>query len=155
MGAGQQLQDLILEVAGKLEGVDRLLEKIEADGRQKAQELAGIRERLAALESLVAANEKWSGEERRKTDGRLESGDHTFGAIREEIRNVDRIAKWCREQIQKKETTKRPFWVEKLIEALIPMGVGFVWWLLYHMFLVGPKIAEAMKTVNPSGGHHP
>ncbi len=157
--AGQQIQDLLIEVSRKLAGVERLLERLDEDGSSRAEELSGIRERLAALEATVEQAQQWNGEERRKVDGRLETGDHTFEAIRAEIKNVERLAKWCQQKINAKvepETKKRrPWWAEKLLEALIPMVVGFIWWALYHLLLVGPKIAEAMKTVNPSGGHHP
>jgi hypothetical protein len=35
----------------------------------------------------------------------------------------------------------------ELIRSIVPMGVGFFFWLLYHVLYAGPKIAEALKAI--------
>ncbi len=147
-----QFRDLLIEVASKYAGVERLLGEIQSSVKDQARELGAIRERLATLER----DEEWSGRERRKVDGRLETGDHTFLRLEERIKTADTIARWCREQLQKKpkETaiSPRKKFLWKLLEHASPMIVGFVFWMLYHVLLVGPKIAEAMKSSH--GGSH-
>jgi chromosome segregation ATPase len=143
---GGQFQDLIIKVSGQLQGVERILAEIQRTLRDQGQDGDQSRERIAALEKDL----EWIAEARRQVDGRLQTGDQTFKLLEAKIATAQQTAKAALDQLQRKETTsRRKKWTEKALEAAIPsivtLVMGLIWWSLYHLLLVGPKIAEAMK----------
>lgn len=85
-----QMENLLLDVARQAEraagAVEAALRRVEG----VADELGDVRERLRALEAVAAERkEKWDGVERR-VDNRLETGDHTFEAIRAEMKILEK-----------------------------------------------------------------
>lgn len=145
-----QINEVIGDVARKLERVD--------------ERYLAILQELSSLKN----DREWIAEERRKVDRRLETGDHTFEAMRAEIREADRIARvamdiagkalksanraWSTFQpllSRKPETSViRKKWREALIEYAIKAGIGIVLIGLYHVLVHGPAIAKAIKAVN-------
>lgn len=78
---GGQTQDLLIEVSKTLAVTQSLLEEVKDEQKEQAREIGDIRERLAKLEEA----KEYSGEERRKVDGRLGSGDQTFILLRQQV----------------------------------------------------------------------
>lgn len=150
-----QMQELLLKVSSELEGVERVLADMREELRDQSKDMGETRERLASLEN----DRRWTGEERRKVDERLGSGDHTFLKLQADIKEAGRIAAEAlklaqqKGQVQVKEPETKTF-RKKFTDKLIDHGVKALFWLLllalYHILLAGPKIAEAIK---PHGGH--
>jgi len=135
-----------------------------------ARQLERLDERYVALIKDVAAlkgDREWSGEERRKVDKRLETGDHTFEALRAELREADRVARAALEVAGKAlkssgrawealrplltkqpETTIRRKWRDALIEYGAKTLIGICLLALYHILIHGPAIAAAIKAAH-------
>ncbi|HEV3028490.1 MAG TPA: hypothetical protein VG457_13010 [Planctomycetota bacterium] len=139
---GGQMTELLLQVASKLDGVERALSIVTQEQRDQRREHTETLVRVAQLEQ----DGKWTGEERREVHGRLESGDHTFQVLQQKVNDIDRVARWCREQLQRKTTTTKHAWIWKLVrESIVPMVGSLLWIMLYHLLMAGPKIAQALK----------
>ncbi len=76
-----RFEELLVDLAGQVRGVERLLSTVLENHKDLARQVADIRERLAKLEK----GEEWNGEERRKVGERLGTGDHTFEKLKYEI----------------------------------------------------------------------
>lgn len=145
----EQMKALLSDLARQLE---------RQDGRYLA-----LAQEVAALKS----DKEWITEASRKTDKRLETGDHTFEAMRAEIREADRIARealkiagqavksagnaWrALEPLtkQKPETTIRKKWRDQFIEQGVRIVIGLILIGLYHVLVHGPAIAAAIKAAH-------
>ncbi len=135
-----QIQELLVEVSAQLGGVERELARLSADVKEGKDQLQKLRVQLARIEQ----DEKWQGEERRKVDGRLQTGDHTFQKLQRQIDEARRIAEFCREKLEKETSKGRKLWL-KLLERAEPVIVALILQVLYHVFMAGPQIAAAIK----------
>ncbi len=158
-----QITQLLLETAQQIRGVEATL-------TAQSQTLHELRMHCDSLLQRVAMLERdndWSGKERRKVDARLGSGDHTFKRVEAKAQAAWDIAEEAiglAQELQKlidkliqnvpqKETGLRKKVKKLALEALIPMAIGFVWWAVYHLLLIGPEIARLMKAAKDAGGH--
>jgi chromosome segregation ATPase len=144
-----QMNELLGDVA-------RQLDKLDARYVELIQEVAALK-----------AEKEWAGEDRRKVDKRLETGDHTFEAIRAETKEADRIARsaldiadkalkscnraWSALQPlldRRPDTTIRRKWRDAIIEHGVKAALGIGLLALYHILVHGPAIARALKAAH-------
>ena len=78
------LIDLDRQTAGVIRLVENLLERVE----RMNSDVTHLRERIAKLEKT----EEYDGLERRRVDGRLETGDHTFKKLEMEVEMAKRAS---------------------------------------------------------------
>ncbi len=142
---GGQFQELLLDVARKLEGAERMLQALGRGHEELGRQLADIRDRLSRIEQ----DAQWLADQRRRVDGRLETGDHTFLKLQTQVNTLHSRVSVLVANLQKRERETdhrdKVHWKKEFVKALIPMLAGLVWQLLYHLFVIGPRIAEAMK----------
>lgn len=155
------MAERIIEVSHQLKTV---LTSLEAQARlmQDAQlRYDDLLQRVAGLER----DRVWVGDERRKLDKRLGSGDHTFKRIEakagaawdlaeEALRisqNLDEIVKALPQKETGFKRIKKDL-KKRALEAIVPIALGLAWWAVYHLFLIGPEIAKLMKAMK-EGGH--
>jgi hypothetical protein len=130
---------------------------------QIGRDLVSLKAKMAAYEEA----KKWTGAERRRVARELETGDHTFRAIRQEIADAYAKASQAvrevgamREALAKKSERPKGFWPmvkKKAIEAFIPFALSTIGaaivsagaWLYYHFAFLA-KLAESSKN---AGGH--
>lgn len=150
---GGQMQELLIEVSKNLAVVERLLDEVKEAQKDQSEQVSDLRDRVVALEATEQEREKWSGQERRKVDDRLGSGDKTFLAIRQEIKDAESaadraasIAKTALDAIdahtsgshgQPKRRSNR-FWtlVYKSIPYVVPALISGLAWLFLHIRIV-------------------
>ena len=168
---GGQAEDLLKGISAalpritdKLESVLERQKELEGDLRKELREL---RDRIVELEAKEEVRQEWSGEERRKVAGRLETGDHTFLKIENKADNAAataerayNAAKTALAAIEAATSdrpregttrTKKTFW--KLVEATahywVPALITGAGWLIYHLRFLAELAARAKST----GGH--
>ena len=78
---GSRFEELLSTVTSQIAGVQRFLEDLLRRTEAQAREISSLRERIAGLERDM----QWNGEERRKVDQRLGTGDHTFKKLQEDV----------------------------------------------------------------------
>jgi hypothetical protein len=162
MAMGSKFEELLVDLAGQVKGIERLLQ---ADARRQdelSRDLGLLREKVAKLEK----GEEWSGEERRKVDQRLGTGDHTFERLKYEVKQAEKASESAlaeargalatskavlknveevRKLIQKRDdrsSSRRWFVVKKIIEHAVPLivsGVGTFLALHFQLFKGTPK----------------
>lgn len=141
-----QFQELLVRVAAQLQALEKLLEVLQKTDERQDRALDEIRKQIAAFERDL----DWIARAREEVNGKLQTGDHTFKRLEAKVESGERKIKELLERLHERGTTRRTRFLWKLLEHAAPMIVGFLFWLMYHILLVGPKIAQAMKQ---SGGH--
>jgi len=134
-----QMQELLLEVSRNLGVVERLLEEVKEEQRDQAKEIGSLKQLVAGLEAGLERDREWTGEERRKVGGRLETGDHTFQLLQQRVVNAENesarayeVAKDALGAIEAHTSgkhggpTKRVNRWWKLVELLIPYVVPVI-----------------------------
>lgn len=161
------------QIGQLLQEISRSIAILEKSDLMQAELLDNLREhcdslmqRVSALESAERVRSEWSGEERRKVEKRLGTGDHTFKRLETKVDATWDVAEQALQLAQElqdalrqtpaKETSVKKRLKHEIVKSLVPLGIGFLWWLLMHLLYYGPKIAELMKRVTPLGeGGHP
>jgi len=138
-----QTAELLRNAAQALGMATAKLEEVLQWQRHLAQEQKLQGERIARLEK----GEEWTGDERRSVRERLESGDHTFEAIKRTARDAETAAKEAqrllREVLQRRAndgTRRRSRWVEILMEWAPYVWAGLTAvaaWLAAHFTYTG------------------
>lgn len=161
-----QFEGLLLEVSKQISATAATVEGAVRRMEELAREHMTMRERISRIETAQEKEEEWSGEERRRVEGRLGSGDQTFLRIDQQIRDAaDDAAKALEVAgdalkaidahtsgthgetgIRKKTFLK---WAEILFPIVWPLILTGVTWLFTTLHFLA-KLQEAAKA---SGGH--
>jgi chromosome segregation ATPase len=143
--AGQFLQ-LLINVSTKLEGFDKEIKHANNANESNKARIDLLADRIARLEK----SEEYQQRDREEANGRMTTGDKTFGRMKEEIKTL-KVEVAALQKIHDEKGDRPTGWRKiaksELIRSLIPMGVGFLFWALYHVLLVGPQIAKALKAI--------
>ncbi len=159
-----QMDQLLVEVSSKLEATAAMLKDTRRWMENMNHDYVEVAQRLAKLEEAKT----WEGDERRKVDGRLGSGDQTFLRIDAQIKQAhaaavsaaklaaaaSRAAAIAHDAADKAAGTKKRtrFW--KIAEVVFPIAwpvfTAAVSWLFYHLMFLA-KLAEQAK----AHGVHP
>lgn len=83
-----KFEELLVELAGQVRGTERLLQAAAQREETLVREIGLLREKVAKLEK----GEEYTGEERRKVDQRLGTGDHTFERLKYEVKRAEDLA---------------------------------------------------------------
>ncbi len=158
-----QFQELLRDVARDLKGVDVLLKELRASDKERELQVIELIRQVSALEEA----KKWTGDERRKTDERLGTGDKTFEKLNWQIKEAETTAERAYDNAkaaldaieahteghgETKSRSKGFFkWAELLFPILWPVILSGVTWLFTTLHFIA-KLAEAAKQ---SGGGHP
>ncbi len=100
----------LMEVAASVRSVGDQFETFQRERAARDQEFSDLLQRVSRLEEA----KDWTGEERRKVDHRLESGDHTFALLQHQVKTAEAEAKHAAalasqalEQLQKLEQSRK------------------------------------------------
>lgn len=80
-----KFEALLVDLSRQVAAAERLLQSSAQREQEIVRELGSLREKVARLEK----GEEWSGEERRKVDQRLGTGDHTFERLKYEVKSAE------------------------------------------------------------------
>lgn len=80
-----RFEELLVDLARQVTATEQLLQAAARREEELHRELGIIREKVAALQK----GEEWSGEERRKVDQRLGTGDHTLERLKFEVKEAN------------------------------------------------------------------
>lgn len=83
-----KFEGLLVDLSRQVSAAERLLQSSAQREQEIVRELGLLREKVARLEEGA----EWSGEERRKVDQRLGTGDHTFERLKYEVKSAETSA---------------------------------------------------------------
>lgn len=83
-----KFEALLVDLSRQVSAAERLLQSSAQREQEIVRELGVLREKVAALQK----GEEWSGEERRKVDARLGTGDHTLERLKFEVKSAEGAA---------------------------------------------------------------
>jgi predicted nucleic acid-binding Zn-ribbon protein len=125
-----RLGELITDVSRQMGGIERVLEGVLSQGRQIANDVGELRERMAKLEE----RKEWDGVDRREVKERLGSGDHTFQKLQEEVALMKQREGWREKELEGLRSTvvrqgrilASRAWTKLFWSAAIPAAVSIL-----------------------------